>query len=218
MLCMFTPCSREFNPRLEQIYCSDDCRWKAKKARRRLKNTRLFRCEQCGREFWRNPDRAHKYRFCSQACVGASQRKPAEPILVKTKPEPPVKVCETCWNSFTPNRPEQRFCGRGCVPAPKHRETGPSTTIYFLRCGDRLKVGFTDQPFTQYLTWIQNRIPFEVTALKTRRGTQDEEMAFHREHKDYLCGWGGREWYFDTPEFRQCAEEFLQLPVDVNLD
>lgn len=84
--------------------------------------------------------------------------------------------------------------------------------IYLLQCQDRLKVGFTSQPFSQYLEWIRGRIPFEVRPLKYRRGTREEEVEFHHEHKEFLCGWGGREWYFDSPELRQEALEFLTLP------
>lgn len=84
-------------------------------------------------------------------------------------------------------------------------------TIYLLKCQDRLKVGYTSQSFSQYLSWVRARIPFEVKPLMTRRGTKDEELEFHRTHRDFQCGFGGREWYDDTPLFRTEAERFFGI-------
>lgn len=87
-------------------------------------------------------------------------------------------------------------------------------TIYALRCQDKIKIGFTDQPFAQYLTWIRARIPFEVVPLATRRGTKEQEQEFHRSHRDFQCGFGGREWYNDSPVFRREVELFMsELPA-----
>lgn len=89
--------------------------------------------------------------------------------------------------------------------------------IYLLKCEQFLKVGFA-QSFETRLQAIRAAIPFPVEVLRIREGTLEEEQEFHQEHKDYLVGYGGREWYHDTPEFRRDAEEFLRLPVDTSLD
>lgn len=88
--------------------------------------------------------------------------------------------------------------------------------IYLIQCLDKIKVGWTAQPFTEYLNWLQRRIPFELKVLATRSGTEDEEKDFHRENAEWRADWGGREWY--GLEMLDAAREFLRLPVDVNLD
>jgi hypothetical protein len=90
--------------------------------------------------------------------------------------------------------------------------------IYLLKCERFLKVGYT-KSFESRLQAIRAAVPFLVEVLMTRGGTLEEEQEFHQAHKDYLAGYGGREWYVDAPEFRRDAEEFLRLPVaDVDLD
>lgn len=82
--------------------------------------------------------------------------------------------------------------------------------LYLIRCQNRIKVGFTDKPFDEYLQWLRCRIPFELVPLRTRPGTREEEQEFHRAHKEDLCGFGGREWYWDS--LLGEAEEFLAMP------
>ena len=89
--------------------------------------------------------------------------------------------------------------------------------IYLLKCEAFLKVGFA-QSFETRLQAIRAAVPFYVEVLMTRGGEEEEEKQFHRDHKDDLAEYGGREWYDNTPEFRREAEEFLMLPVDTNLD
>jgi hypothetical protein len=85
-------------------------------------------------------------------------------------------------------------------------------TIYLLKCSSFLKVGFTSNSFDDYLQWIRARIPFEVTPLLTRIGSREEELEFHRSHKENRAAYGGREWYEDTPEFRQECESLFDMP------
>ena len=81
-------------------------------------------------------------------------------------------------------------------------------TIYLLEAEKYLKVGFTTS-FSTRLKTIQMAVPMYVRVLATRPGTEDEEIAFHQSHEDYLVGYGSREWYFDTDSFRAEALAFL---------
>lgn len=82
--------------------------------------------------------------------------------------------------------------------------------IYLLKCGEFLKVGFTAGSIDARLQNIRAGIPYQVDVLMTRAGSWEEEQEFHHEHTDFLCGYGGREWYHDTPVLRQDAESFLK--------
>lgn len=71
-------CGGEFqNPYPTAEYCSDKCRWRAKKKRRASKNQNKYVCSHCDKEFWRSKDRGHVYKFCSKDCAAAAKAKGA---------------------------------------------------------------------------------------------------------------------------------------------
>jgi hypothetical protein len=82
--------------------------------------------------------------------------------------------------------------------------------IYLISCLDKIKVGWTAQSFETYLKWLQRRVPWYLQVLAIREGTEDEEKDFHREHKDFHCDYGGREWY--GLDMLPTAKEFVRLP------
>jgi hypothetical protein len=85
-------------------------------------------------------------------------------------------------------------------------------TIYLLRCRDFLKIGYSEN-FTNRLQSIRAAIRFQVDVLAARAGDQEEEKEFHRDNQEYRHDVGGREWYHDTPEFRQVCDAFFRPEV-----
>jgi len=224
-------CGQEFAPQSGKVYCSDGCRHRAKKARRRAKNTKKFICEQCGREFFRNPDKGHEYRFCSLGCAGAAIRKP-EPVPVMKEcigcgkefstlrsfqkycsvTCSTEKVCDTCFRSFTISTSERgknrRYCSRACFPNPHAHPTG--NIVYFLLAIglQRVKVGFSGE-FRNRLDAIRTQEADETQVLGTIPGDQSLEQGIHAE----LDMFGARchhEWFdFRIPEVQQVVNRYL---------
>jgi hypothetical protein len=92
--------------------------------------------------------------------------------------------------------------------------------IYLIQCLDKIKVGWTDQPFEHYLKWLQRRLPWYVKVLATRQGTIEEEKNFHRENAAYRADWGGNEWYSldmlpAAREFLTVREKLPEVPTEV---
>lgn len=86
--------------------------------------------------------------------------------------------------------------------------------IYLVQCLDKIKVGWTSQSFTDYLNWLQRRIPFEIKVLAIREGMIEEERDFHRENAEFRAPFGGNEWY--PLDMLDAAKEFMRLPVQEN--
>lgn len=86
--------------------------------------------------------------------------------------------------------------------------------IYLIQCLDKIKVGWTNQPFETYLAWLQRRLPWEIKVLAIREGTIDEEREFHRVNAEFRAAYGGNEWY--PLDMMDAAKEFLRLPEQEN--
>lgn len=81
------------------------------------------------------------------------------------------------------------------VPEEDGRMTdrsGVQGTIYFARCGETLKIGWTRDPENRFKELQADAI------YHTRAGTYDEEARIHRLFKPYRTH--GREWYEHSPE------------------
>ncbi|MCV9997685.1 hypothetical protein OE766_05450 [Pararhizobium sp. YC-54] len=78
-----------------------------------MANATTMNCEQCGAGF----RSLYAERFCSKACVGASQR---------TRKQLPCKICGTL---FLPHASRAKFCSHSCYQESRKR---PS---YVLQCG-----------------------------------------------------------------------------------
>ena len=116
-------CEQVFEPSPGKIYCSKNCRRKARKARYRKTALKLFTCEQCGSGFKRNADRGHKFRFCSKECVAAAQRKPPEYY----NGDADLRLCSQCSGFIEKGR---RALCKGCHGSVSYQRQGHLRRAY----------------------------------------------------------------------------------------
>lgn len=228
-------CEQDFEPKLGQVYCSEQCRLKAKKTRRRAKVDKRFTCEQCWRTFWRNGDRGAKFRFCSAKCVGESRKKQEiEQVSILHS-----KVCAGCGKNFATSNPNQKYCTTTCSlertckkcsksftvpPNARLKERkycskacwqasmgGTSSLVYMLKSGPYIKLGFTSQPTLNHrLHQIQNAIPDEIEVLAVRPGTFEDEQNLHQGAIEWRHPRRPRsDWYVDCPTLREYVARFF---------
>lgn len=223
--CVNCNASMELRPE-NSLYCSRVCRRKFRKIAKRKKLNKSFICEQCGVTFLRNGDRCHKFRFCSIACRSLARLKikpsrlciKCEKILPKYKElycsiecKFPLIECKACKKIFQPKHNNAQYCTKRCFldyALPPLVKAGANGLIYMVQCDKYLKVGYTSN-FYNRLGAIRASIPVLVRAIVTRPGSIEEEQEFHRNNKEYLHEYGGREWYVDSLAFRTHCNRFF---------
>ncbi len=106
---------------------------------------------------WFSFDEAYAFSFDAAAEIRATRAgKQMAPRPPKPKAAPTTQ----------PKKPGGR-------PRKKH------TFVYFLRCGDWVKIGFSTDP-TRRVREITTKVPYEITTLLTVPGTMQDEKRLHR--------------------------------------
>lgn len=70
------------------------------------------------------------------------------------------------------------------VAAPKAKATNHSGFVYFLRSGDRLKIGFSRDPVKR-LTALRTSMSHSIETIAVVRGTEREERSLHWQLRTY---------------------------------
>lgn len=91
--------------------------------------------------------------------------------------------------------------------------------IYFVKCNDMVKIGYTKRNPEKRLAALQTANPYELLLIKTIEGTIDDEKILHAKYKKYhIRG----EWFLFTGDLRTHIEldrnllvEELQRQIDV---
>jgi endogenous inhibitor of DNA gyrase (YacG/DUF329 family) len=108
-------------PSQPRRFCSQRCRslWFAKHTKMPTKPRRgtTVPCESCGAPLYRSQGAKDK-RFCSRACLAASQRKGVE------------RRCEGCGEAIyvVPSMGVRRFCNRACFEHHRRKRSGTGRT------------------------------------------------------------------------------------------
>lgn len=102
-------CGKTFDtyPSVNKTYCSRACKSVMQKVKPNKPRTGDYRhCEQCGKEFYRQPEAIRRgARFCSQKCKAESQKSERLP-----------RECATCGKAFTvhPCESYRIYCSHAC--------------------------------------------------------------------------------------------------------
>lgn len=112
-------CGKEFNPKPNELYCSEECR---RENRRRLSRKKPLRvmCAYCGKIF---ETKTTAKKYCSDKCREASYEQ-------RRYEKPPIKKrCEECGREFETRLSTQRYCSQQCAKiCNKPKSTAKSQT------------------------------------------------------------------------------------------
>lgn len=90
----------------------------------------------------------------------------------------------------------------------------PPTFIYFIRCEEYVKVGFSASPRLR-LTHLQYANPHKLALIKVTRGTEAGEDAIKALLEPYHTRY---EWYRLTPEVRSAIDQLPATKAHLKLD
>lgn len=102
-------------------------------------------CKNCGKTFETSNWRAKTQKYCSVACVGASQRGKPRPGPRSNKPTSVTLTCQQCGNTFsvsTWKAKGRKFCGVACAGEFQRGKSRPGTRVNLTcqQCGNLFEV------------------------------------------------------------------------------
>ena len=109
-------CGKLFEVRISEInrgngkFCSRECAYKSRSSLSKIELKRKFKCQQCGKDFYRSNSSVkkqlklnHQIKYCSVLCLNASK-----------KIDHGVGKCLNCGDEFIKKYTDQIYCSQHC--------------------------------------------------------------------------------------------------------
>lgn len=150
-------CGREFSAKIQQVYCSQECKYKERKRIEREKRLLISKpiyenkCHFCGQMF-----KTHIRRtlYCSDKCKVYRNNTRLDLII-----ELEERTCKVCGNKFKPKRSLMNYCSTKCKN--KHNAEKCSDSSIGARAFVKTKCPICGKIYERFFPsgWIGNGMP-----------------------------------------------------------